>query len=342
MSSLQENVSLLPYNTFGIDAKCRWLLEVNSEQSLIEFLADNESSAYSRMVLGGGSNVLFTGDFDGLVLKNQIMGIELVEEDDNSLVLRIGAGENWHELVEYTLQRNWAGLENLSLIPGNVGAAPIQNIGAYGVELESVFVKLEAIHLESGQTRIFNHAQCDFGYRSSFFKKAGKNKYMISRVWLRLSKEAQPNLSYPSLKSAVDQAGIINPSIQDISHLVCEVRRSKLPDPEVLGNAGSFFKNPVIDQEHFLRLQADAPQIPHYPQSQKMVKIPAAWLIQQCGWKGYKQNGYGVHERQALVLVNYEHSKGEDILRLSQRIQESVFKKFAISLEREVNVIPYI
>jgi len=274
------------------------------------------------------------------VLKNSIMGREVVESRNGEVIVRIGGGENWHQWVLHCLEQDWGGVENLSLIPGSVGAAPIQNIGAYGVELQQVFVRLEALHLGSGELHTFEHADCQFGYRNSIFKQQAKGQYLITRVWLRLrNRNHQLHTHYGSIAAELKKAGIRQPTIRDISRVVCHIRRSKLPDPAELGNAGSFFKNPVVEPQQFEQLLAEYPNMPHYPQEEGGVKIPAGWLIEQTGWKGKRVGNCGVHAQQALVLVNYGGATGMEILQLSRRIQDSVRHQFGIELEREVNVL---
>lgn len=337
---LQPNVSLKPYNTFGIEAIARYFRRIDSEQQLLEFLMDNAHELPPIFILGGGSNVLFTGNVDSIVVKNEIMGIELVDEDEQTVLIRVGGGEAWHDLVMHCIEQGWGGIENLALIPGSVGAAPIQNIGAYGVELKSVFEKLEAIHLRTGSMRVFEAKECDFGYRDSIFKRHAKGHYLISRVFLKLQKAPhQPNTSYAALSGALEERGITNPSIKDVAETVIAVRQSKLPDPAEIGNSGSFFKNPVIPANQFDQIKGQYPSAPHYPQSDGSIKLPAAWLIDQCGWKGYREGDFGVHDRQALVLVNHGNATGKEIFDLSTRILEDVESRFGIKLEREVNVI---
>lgn len=337
---LQQNVSLLSYNTFGIDVKARWWLEVWTEETLVEFLADNNFHTLPPILtLGGGSNLLFVNDFEGLVLKNNILGKEVVAEDKTNVYLRVGGGENWHGLVEYCLGNNWGGIENLSLIPGCVGAAPIQNIGAYGVELKQVFHSLEAIHLQTANRHVFDHKACRFGYRDSVFKQEAKGLFFITHVTVKLSKYPVINASYGMVKAELNKLSLSNPGIKDVSQVICKIRRSKLPDPTEVGNAGSFFKNPVVPASQFTSLLAHYPKIPHYPQPNGDIKLPAGWLIEQCGWKGKRLGDYGVHPNQALVLVNYGGASGQEIYELSSKILQSVQDKFSITLEREVNVV---
>lgn len=340
MPNLQANISLLPYNTFGIDVQARWFFRVKSTTSLSELLADNGFFRSQRsLILGGGSNMLFTQDFDGLVLYNQIKGKEVLSEDENHVYVKVGAGENWHEWVLYCLQNNWGGIENLSLIPGSVGAAPIQNIGAYGVEVKDVFHALEAVQLETGTSHVFNHQDCQFGYRDSIFKRHAKGKYFITSVTFRLDKKHQLHTSYGAIQAELEQMGISNPSIQDISRAVIHIRQSKLPDPAVIGNGGSFFKNPVVEKADFEALRAHYPGMPHYPQPDGQEKLAAGWLIEQAGWKGKRFGNFGVHDRQALVLVNYGGAKGSDIVGLSRQVQEAVEAQFGVLLEPEVNLV---
>ncbi|MEZ4774039.1 MAG: UDP-N-acetylmuramate dehydrogenase [Bacteroidia bacterium] len=338
MPLLKQNVQLKPYNTFGLAATARFWLEIDSEQAAIEFLSDNMHGEEPLLILGGGSNVLLTGDFDGVVLHNRILGKEIVGEDEQFVWVKSGSGENWHQFVLFCIENGWGGIENLSLIPGSVGAAPIQNIGAYGVEIKDVLDHLEAIHIRTGEIHTFTNAGCHFGYRDSIFKQDCKGEFMITRVVFRLSKYPVINTAYGAI--AEELAAIPGPhGIREVSDAVIRIRQSKLPDPAEIGNAGSFFKNPVVDAHVFARIQSEYPQVPSFPAEEGQVKIPAAWLIQTCGWKGYRENDFGVHKNQALVLVNYGQAKGSELLALSTRIMDSVKEKFDVSLEREVNVI---
>ncbi len=337
MYHLKEHVSLQAYNTFGLEASARWWFEVHSEQQALEFIMDNLNLRLPIQVLGGGSNILLTRDIEGLVLKNSIRGIEVLQETASTVEVRIGAGENWHDFVCHCIEQGWGGVENLSLIPGCVGAAPIQNIGAYGVEIKDIFTRLEALHLTTGNLREFPHAACQFGYRDSIFKRDHKGKYLITRVVLTLDKQPKLNLSYGAIKEQLTRI-TDTPTIREVSEVICEIRRSKLPDPAEIGNAGSFFKNPVISAAKFRDLQATYPDMPHYPAGDA-VKLAAAWLIQTCGWKGKRFGNYGVHKNQALVLVNYGGADGEAIYQLSGEILASVRQTFGIELEREVNVV---
>jgi len=337
MESIQSRVSLQPFNTFGVQASAGRYLPVFQEEELQDVL-DTQPGPY--WVLGGGSNILLTRDVDALVLHNRIRGIERVAEEPDSVLLRIGGGEVWHEVVRWTIQHDLGGLENLSLIPGSVGAAPIQNIGAYGAELSQVLEGVEAIELSAGELRVFDTEDCRLGYRLSRFKAEDKGKFFISRVYLRLQKPPHRlNLLYGALRQTLDELGLQQPSIRDVSEAVIRIRRSKLPDPSQLGNSGSFFKNPELEADFFASLQKRFPKIVHYPLSDGRVKVPAGWLIEQCGWKGYRQGDAGCYEKQALVLVNFGTASGGEIWSLAREIQASVETTFGIRLEPEVNVM---
>lgn len=336
---LQANVSLLPFNTFGMDVKAKFMIDIEQELDVQELIVDHFHSNYPLLVLGGGSNLLFTKDFEGVILRNQIKGIEVVEEDEQHIWIKVGAGEVWHELVLHCLSKDWGGIENLSLIPGSVGAAPIQNIGAYGVELQEVFHSLEAIDLVTGHRHTFDKETCEFGYRDSVFKRAWKNRYLITRVVICLQKPPhQLNTSYGSILSELEASGA-SASIQSISKVVCAIRQRKLPDPQTIGNAGSFFKNPIVSAGDFELLKKTYRDIPFYPQEDGNIKIPAAWLIQTAGWKGKRRGTHGVHPHQALVLVNYGGAEGQDIFQLSEEIKTAIRDQFGISLDREVNIL---
>lgn len=337
---MQENINLLPYNTMGIEAHARYFLEIRETAELQVFLEKKTFWEKEILVLGGGSNLLFTKDFEGIVLKNTILGITKLKEDSENVWLRVGAGENWHGFVKYCVEKNWGGVENLSLIFGTVGAAPIQNIGAYGVETKEVIESVEAIEIETGKTLFFSQNECEFGYRDSIFKRQLKNKVIITHVVFRLARNPIFRLSYGAIQEVLDKKGISKPTIQAVSEAVIEIRQSKLPDPAVLGNAGSFFKNPEIPKAHFEDLKKQFPNIPAYASEKpEKMKIAAGWLIEQCAWKGKKVGNTGAHASQALVLVNYGGATGREIAELAQAIQESVLEKFAISLETEVNII---
>jgi UDP-N-acetylmuramate dehydrogenase len=333
---IQKNIPLRPYNSFHLDVNAREFLLVTNTDQLQQVFEERGHDV--SLILGGGSNVLLTRDVEGLVLKIEIGGMDEVKEDESHVYVKVGAGESWHGFVQYAIQRNWGGLENLSLIPGNVGAAPIQNIGAYGVELKDVFYELEAYDRREKKIYGFGLNDCQFGYRDSLFKSGQKGRYIILNVTFVLNKNPVLNTHYGAIREELKKMHITTPSIQDVSEAVIHIRRSKLPDPEVIGNAGSFFKNPVVDQELFLRLTKKYPDMPAYPHEDLSVKLAAGWLIEQCGWKGYRKGDAGVHKDQALVLVNYGNASGTEILNLSKKIQASVLKKFGVTLEREVNV----
>lgn len=336
---LQTDFSLKPFNTFGIDVKAKLFARFDSVQELQELLQMPELQQEPKLILGGGSNLLFTKDFDGVVLQNGIKGIEKIAEDEEYVYLKAGGGEVWHEFVLHTLDLNLGGVENLSLIPGTVGAAPLQNIGAYGVELKDVFQELEAVNLESGDVRVFDNEACRFGYRESVFKNELKGQYIVTHVVFKLHKKHRLNTSYGAIKTTLEEMQVQEPSIQHISAAVCHIRQSKLPDPKQIGNAGSFFKNPEIPLAQFEKLQLQYPAMPSYPVSETIVKVPAGWLIEQCGWKGKVINNYGVHKNQALVLVNYGGAKGDDIRKLAFEVIASVEDKFGIKLNPEVNIM---
>lgn len=336
MNKISENISLRPYNTFGIDARAKYFAAFKDLDELVAFSASDLE--LPTFILGGGSNILFTKDFDGLVLKNEISGIEKISEDDEYVYVKAGAGENWHRFVLYCIDRNWSGLENLSLIPGNVGASPMQNIGAYGVELKDFFYSLEAFHLEEKKIFSFSRNDCEFGYRNSVFKERYKDQFIITSVTFQLRKTPVFNTSYGAIREELEKMGVKELSIQAISQAVINIRSSKLPDPKEIGNAGSFFKNPEVSLDKCQELQSEFPAIIAYPSGSKM-KLAAGWLIEQCGWKGQRRGDAGCHEKQALVLVNYGNAKGQEILDLSDEILQSVNKKFGLILEREVNVL---
>lgn len=334
---LQENVSLKPYNTFGIDARARYF---GVFRNTVELAAlTGMQAAASRMVLGGGSNILLTRDVDGLVLHNKIGGIEQVGEDDTYVYVRSGAGENWHRFVLHCIAQEYAGVENLSLIPGSVGASPMQNIGAYGVEIKDVFHELEAWHIQDQYLRTFTLDECRFGYRESVFKHQYKGQYVITSVTYRLRKVPVFNTSYGALQQALEAMGIQELSIGAISRAVIQIRSAKLPDWRIMGNAGSFFKNPVITNEQFVALKSRFPHIVSFAAGTQHTKLAAGWLIEQCGWKGERRGDAGCYAKQALVLVNYGHATGAEVFALSTEIIQSVQEKFGVTLEREVNII---
>lgn len=333
--AILENISLKPYNTFRIEATARYFSTFSSIEEL-----ENLPLVNSRLlVLGGGSNILLTQDFDGLVLYNRTMGIEEVHEDERYIFARVGAGENWHEFVRYCIDKGWGGLENLSLIPGSVGAAPIQNIGAYGVELEQCFWDLEAFDIHQNKLVTFTRSDCEFGYRDSIFKKRFKDKFIILNVTLRLDKKPVFHTSYGVITEELNRMGVQELSVKAISNAVINIRRSKLPDPALIGNAGSFFKNPTVTGEKYIELQKKFPDIVGYKNLEGSVKLAAGWMIENCGWKGYREGDAGCHAKQALVLVNYGKATGQQLFDLSEKILLSVKNKFEVELEREVNLI---
>ena len=346
---IKENLSLRPYNTFSIDAKARHFATFTSQEELEELTTNllpasqarsrNDASRPTTFILGGGSNILFTKDFDGLILKNDVKGIELVHEDPEYVYVKAGAGENWHQFVLHCLAHNWAGVENLSLVPGNVGAAPIQNIGAYGVELDDVFWSLEAFHLFDKKLYTFTRADCEFSYRDSIFKSRYKNEFAILSVTLQLKKHPVYHTSYGTLNEELEKMGVKNLSIKAISQAVINIRNAKLPDPKEIPNAGSFFKNPEVSITKHEELKSKFPDIVAYPLTRVSVKLAAGWMIEQCGWKGYRKGDAGCHAKQALVLVNYGNASGKEVYDLSEQILQSINKKFGVMLEREVNVI---
>jgi UDP-N-acetylmuramate dehydrogenase len=336
---IQENISLKPFNTFGIDAKARQLITFRSVAELQEALGVSRQPATENLVLGGGSNILFTKDFGGVVLKNEIKGIEKLNEDDSSVYLKVGAGENWHQFVLYCIENKYAGVENLSLIPGCVGATPMQNIGAYGAEIKDVFHELTAFHLEEKSNYTFRLKDCQFNYRDSIFKGKYKDQFVIVNVTYRLNKQPVFHTSYGAIEQELERMGVKELSIRTISDAVINIRSSKLPDPNEVGNAGSFFKNPSIEKGMYESLKTSFPGIVGYENSDGTIKLAAGWLIEQCGWKGYRQGDAGVHPKQALVLVNYGNASGSEIYELSEQVLQSVKKKFDVNLEREVNII---
>ncbi|MFD2036023.1 UDP-N-acetylmuramate dehydrogenase [Belliella marina] len=336
--NIQENISLKPYNTFGIDKKAKFFAQVFSEKDVIEALSRAKKLDIPLIVLGGGSNILLTQDVDAFVMKIELNGISLIKETEDEVFVEVGAGENWHDFVLHCIKNNWAGVENLSLIPGTVGASPMQNIGAYGIEIKEVFEGLYAVNRQSAEVEYFPWEACKFGYRESVFKNTLKDQYVITRVLFKLSKKPTFHTEYGAISQTLDEMGISDLSIQAISKAVIHIRQSKLPDPKEIGNAGSFFKNPTISIAQFEKLKANNPTIPGFP-NEEGIKVPAAWLIEQTGWKGYRQGNIGVHKLQPLVLVNYGGGEGNEIAALSKKIQESVLEKFNIKLHAEVNFI---
>ena len=336
--NIQENISLKSMNTFGLESTASHFVEVSTEEETL--LALSEKGNYKDLfILGGGSNVLLSQDFDGLVIKVSSKGFEVIDESDDDVTVKVGAGEVWHDTVLNCIERGWAGIENMSLIPGTVGAAPMQNIGAYGVEIKKVFVSLEAIEKSSGEIKTFSKEECEFGYRQSVFKNALKDKYVITRVTLKLNKQPSLNIEYGDIKNTLEEMKITHPTIKDVSNAVISIRQSKLPNPAEIGNAGSFFKNPIISLTQFEEVKEKFPALVGYPAGSGLMKVAAGWMIDQAGWKGYRKGDIGVHTKQALVLVNYAQGKGKDIFALALEIKQSVKDKFGIDIDPEVNVI---
>jgi UDP-N-acetylmuramate dehydrogenase len=335
-----EHVSLKSFNTFGLEAKARYFAEITSLEAYLRLCESGKYAHVTHLFLGGGSNILLTKDIDALVLKMDIKGIEVTQETDSHIWVRAGAGVNWHDFVLYAVQHQWSGIENLALIPGTVGAAPMQNIGAYGVEIKDTFDHLEALNLETRILERFDREACEFGYRESYFKHAGKGRFLISSVCFKLAKKAQLHTSYGAIQDVLQARGITQPGIQDVANAVIEIRQSKLPDPKEIGNSGSFFKNPTVSAVEAKRLHTENPAIPSYPVlGSTDVKFPAGWFIEQAGWKGFRDGDAGVHAKQALVLVNYGDATGNQVLTLSEKIKQSVRTKFGVSLETEVNIL---
>ncbi len=335
---IQNNVSLKSYNTFGIDVKAKFLCEVASIDDLKKaLLLENYPS---KFIISGGSNMLLTKDIDALVIHINLKGITVISEDENHVTIKVMAGENWHDMILWTLNQGYGGLENMSLIPGNSGTAPIQNIGAYGVELKDNFVSCEAMNIANQTLKEFSKQDCNFGYRDSYFKNEGKGSFIITSITLRLTKHNHNiNTSYGSIQEELDKKGIKNPTPKNVSDAVIAIRESKLPNPKILGNSGSFFKNPVLQKtvfDSFIKANENAP---FYKISENEYKVPAGWLIEQCGYKGKRFGDAGVHKKQALVLVNYGNATGEDILNLAHTIIRDVNKKYKITITPEVNII---
>lgn len=334
---VEENVSLKPYNTFGIDARAESLFRLTESDDLNRL--QSLKSSKPILILGGGSNILFTQDFAGTVILNELKGIQFSPLSPDTMLVKAAAGENWHSFVMHCIENEWGGIENLSLIPGKVGASPMQNIGAYGVEIKDTFHSLEALDLHTGLIKTFYKDDCRFGYRESIFKNSARNRYLIVSVTFGLSRRNhQFNTSYGAINDELEKMKA-GPSLRSISNAVISIRRSKLPDPAVTGNAGSFFKNPVVSNEHAEAIKAQHPDLVCYPVSDKEVKLAAGWLIERAGWKGFRKGQAGVHPKQALVLVNYGGARGSEILELSQNIMDDVANKFGVQLQREVNVI---
>lgn len=335
---IKENYSLKTLNTFGIDVKARYFAVFQSVDELKALLTFQKEKAIARLIIGGGSNILFTQDFDGIVLKNELSGIDVVSENDKNIFVKAGAGEFWHNMVMHCVDKGYQGIENMALIPGCIGAAPMQNIGAYGVELKDVFHELQALNIATGEIENFDLARCEFGYRESVFKRKYRDQFVILSVVLRLNKVPVYNISYGNLQQEIDTNYNGELSVKNIANAVIAIRQSKLPDPKFIGNAGSFFKNPEVDKEKVAQLKSMYSTIVSYPVDNQKEKLAAGWLIEQAGWKGKRIKDYGVHEKQALVLVNYGGSLGKDVYDLSTNIIDSVNEKFGVVLEREVNI----
>jgi UDP-N-acetylmuramate dehydrogenase len=336
---ISEDFCLKTFTTFGVEVRTRRFIVVSSKTDLEELFEEGYLKERPRMVLGGGSNLLFTGHYPGLILSSQMRGKETVKETADEVWIKVSSGEYWPTFVDDVVEKGYGGVENLCLIPGKVGAAPIQNIGAYGVEVKDVIESLEAFDLDSGEIRTFRNEECNFGYRSSIFKTKEKDKYFILNVTFRLSKKPKLKLSYAPLKQLFKDRKDGGISVKEVSEAIKNIRNSKLPDPDHLKNAGSFFKNPAVSKEKADELKNQYPDMPVYPQPNGKVKLAAGWMIEQCGWKGKKEGNVGVYEKQALILVNYDNASGKEILRFSQKINNSVRKKFGINLKREVIVI---
>lgn len=336
---IQNKFSLLQHNTFGIDVKAKSYTTFSSTKELKKILSSNDVKGKQKLILGGGSNILFTKDFDGVVLKNRIKGIEVEKENDEFVWVKANAGESWDDLVQYAITNGYGGIENLSLIPGSVGAAPMQNIGAYGVEIKDVFFELEAMHIDTTDEVRFTKKRCLFGYRDSIFKNFYKDQYVITNVTLRLTKKPILNLSYGAIQTELHAMGIYTPNINAVSKAICKIRESKLPNPKVIGNCGSFFKNPIVSKDKFDALKIEFPEIASYKLSKSQVKLAAGWLIDNAGWKGKTIGNCGVHKDQALVLVNNGGANGADVFKLSEDIMADIKTKYDVALEREVNIL---
>jgi UDP-N-acetylmuramate dehydrogenase len=334
---IYENASLRKYNTFGLNYKVDYLIHIETEDQAASIFNGSHPCRRPIMVLGGGSNILFTSDFKGTILYPEIEGMKIEESSAGHVIVSAGAGVDWDKFVEWTVNNGFGGLENLSLIPGKVGATPIQNIGAYGVEVKDLITVVRTISTDDGTLRIFSNSECEFGYRNSIFKNVLKGKFLVTRVYFKLTTNTILNLSYGSLKDEVDILGEMN--LKNVRQAVINIRRSKLPDPEIIGNAGSFFKNPVIDGTTGTKLKNKFPGMPVYAENDGRVKLASGWLIDQCGWKGIKRGEAGVHDKQALVLVNYGNASGKEIFDLSEEIRKTVLDKFGVELEREVEVV---
>lgn len=335
---IQNNFSLKKYNTFGIEAKAKQFVAVHSIEELKQILETHKTEA--KFILGGGSNMLLTQDINALVIHVDLKGKKIIKEDDDYVWVESQAGEVWHEFVLWSIDQNLGGLENMSLIPGNVGTTPVQNIGAYGTEIKDTFVSCTAVNIDSQELRTFTKEECKFGYRESIFKQEAKDQYVITSVVFKLTKRNHKiNTAYGDITKELEKNNIVTPTLKEVSNAVIAIRQSKLPDPKELGNSGSFFKNPIIPKELYEKAHAQFPEMPHYVVSETEVKVPAGWLIEQAGFKGKRFGDAGIHKNQALVLVNYGNATGQEILAVSKNIQATVLNKFGIAIEAEVNVI---
>jgi len=333
-----KNYDLTKLNTFGIRVKSKFFIEIKKEEDLKNLFTSLEFKNNEKLFLGGGSNILFTKNFDGIVVLNKLKGIEIISEDNDHVFIKSMGGELWHDLVTFVVERGYWGIENLSLIHGTVGAAPIQNIGAYGTELKNILESVEAYDITTGEKKVFSNEECKLGYRDSIFKNELKGKYFISVVIFKLNKMPNLNISYKILKDYFEKNNIEAKSVKDISNAVINIRQSKLPNPKILGNAGSFFKNVYVDSKKLAELKLEYPDVPSFEEDGE-IKIPAGWLIEKCGWKGKRVGNVGVHDKQALVLINYGGASGEEIKNLAEQIIDSVFEKFGLKLEAEVNIV---
>ena len=339
-AGMKANVNLKLYNSFGFDAVAKEFVEINAVDDLQKLVKSGALKSQKNLILSGGNNILFQNEvFDGLVIYINTKGIDILHDDSNEVVVRAQAGEDWPDFVRFCVGKGWHGVENLAHIPGKVGAAPVQNIGAYGMELKDSFLRCEAMDLTTGQTKVFTKEECRFSYRESVFKHELKGQYVITSVDFLLKKDAPLNLEYGNIKSYLEQNGIESPTLQQLHDAICDIRDAKLPDVKQIGSAGSFFKNPVIERTQFEALQKEYPTMPHYDEPNGKVKVPAGWLIEQAGWKGWRDEHVGVYDKQALVLVHYGGGKGEDIVNLAKRIQDSVEEKFGIRISPEVNFV---
>ena len=336
--NIQKDYSLLPHNTFGMDVKASLFIEYASVEELKDILRQYSLQDGTWLHIGGGSNLLFTDDYPGIILHSAIKGFEVISEDADEVIVRAGAGEVWDDFVAYTVAQGWYGAENLSLIPGEVGASAVQNIGAYGMETKDLIVKVETVEVATGEVRVFNNEECGYAYRESVFKHSLIGQYIVTKVSYRLSKTPSFHLDYGNVRAELEKRGC-ELTLPNVRQTIIDIREAKLPDPKVQGNAGSFFMNPIVPRAQFEALMKEYPQMPHYEVDAERVKIPAAWMIDQCGWKGKRLGNAGVHDKQALVLVNVGGATGGEVILLSQAIQKSVFDKFGISISPEVNFI---